>query len=227
MFGHSGAPCAPREISTSGTGNRFRSAAFPAAWLALLPAWWLSAGTAEAASYPPALGCSITATADGGDIQVQGMGFRAGAPVRVTAAGRGARTVADSAGSFQARLPARSLPSGTALTAAGPGCTVRTVVANLPLCTGKTQTPPCGLPPGGPGSGSQPPPVLPDDPTASAIPVVPLAHVPSHLFLGLAGAVLLAGAGLTGLTGRWGHRAEGRPSRGASVSGAAPVPDSL
>lgn len=220
MFGHSGVRCAPREIS--GAGNRFRSGAFPAAaCLALLPAWWLSAGTAEAASYPPALGCAITATAGNGGVQVQGIGFQAGAPVRVAAAGRDARVVADSAGSFQARLPARALPSATALTAAGPGCTVRTVVANPLACTGKT---PC---PRGPGSGSQPP-VLPKDPTAVAIPVVPLAHVPSRLFLGLAGAVLLAGAALTGLTGRWGHRAESRPSPGASVSGIVPLaPDSL
>lgn len=228
MFGHSGVPCAPRGIHQSGAGIRVRSGAFPAAaCLALLPAWWLTGGTAEAASYPPALGCAVTAVSGSDGAQVQGMGFRGGAPVRITVAGHASRAVADSAGSFQARLPVGPLPSGTVLTAADMGCAVRTVVANLPPCAGKTQIPPCMSPPSKQGSGSQPT-VLPSDPVAAAIPVVQLAHVPSHLFLGLAGAVLLAGAALTGLIGRWGHRAEGRPSRGASVSGVGPLaPDSL
>ncbi|HST46806.1 hypothetical protein [Jatrophihabitans sp.] len=198
---------------------RLRSGAFPASlfgFLALLSAWWLPAGTAHAASYPPALGCAVTGTAGEGGVQVQGIGFRAGSPVRISAGRQGIRTIADPAGSFEAWLPARLPAAGTALTATGPGCTAHGVVNKNPSSQ-PGESPPPSQP------GSRPGPVPSSEPTAVAIPVVPLTHVPSQLFLGLAGAVLLTGAALTGLTGRWGHRAESRPSAGTSVSGTVPV----
>jgi hypothetical protein len=212
--------------------------------LALLSAWWLPAGQAQAASYPPALGCAVTGTAGSGGAWVQGMGFRAGSPVRISAGGATVSTTADPAGSFQAWLPARTPATGTALTATGPGCTARSFLAfeNPPSQPGGSVTPPGSgkgpTGPTGPGKGgtghpapsppgSRPQPVLPSDPGAVAIPVVAPAHLPSQLFLGLAGAVLLTGAALTGLTGRWGYRAESRPAPGTSVSGTVPVtPDS-
>src|SRR3954454_16478036 len=120
MFGPSGVPCAPWQAKR-GAGVRLRSGAFPASvfgFLALLSAWWLPAGAAQATSYPPALGCAVAGTAGSGGVQVQGMGFRAGSVVRISAGGAAVRTVADPAGSFEAWLPA----AGTALTATGPGC---------------------------------------------------------------------------------------------------------
>jgi len=251
MFGPSGVPCAPWKCSTSGAGRRLRSGVFPASalgCLALLSGWWLPAGIAQAVSYPPTLGCAVTgtATAGSGGVRVQGMGFRAGSPVRISAGGRGTRAVADPAGSFEAWLPARALPAGTAVIATGPGCTARSLLAieNPPSSPGEPGSPsgPAGSPggpskPAGPGKGStghpapgQPgtQPGQPGDPGAAAIPVIPPAHLPSQLFLGLAGAVLLTGAALTGLTGRWGYRAEPRPSGGASVSSSVPTtPDSM
>ncbi len=214
MFGPSGVPCAPWQ-ETSGAGRRLRSGAFSASaigCLTLLSAWWLPAGTAQAASYPPSLDCAVTGTVGSGGIRVQGIGFLAGSTVRISAGGRPSRTVADATGSFQAWLPARLPTAGTALTAAGSGCTAHGLAAKDPSSK-PGETPPAGPPDS----------VPPGEQVAVAIPVVSLKHVPSQLFLGLAGAVLLTGAALTGLTGRWGHRAEGRPSSETSVSGSGPV----
>jgi hypothetical protein len=173
--------------------------------LMLLCGWWLPAGSAQAASYPPALGCAVSATTPaGGPIQVHGMGFTAGSRVLVSVAGRrlGA-PVADPAGSFEASWSVKGLPPGGALVAADAGCSA----------TGPGQQDP-----------AEPvPPALPRDPIASAIPAVALTGLPPQMFLGLAGAVLLAGAALTGLVGRLGHRSEGRPTAASSVSGTVPA----
>jgi len=198
---------------------RLRSHAFPTAafgLLALLSTWWLPADAALAASYPPTLGCAVTGSVTSGGIEVQGVGFRTGSQVRISAAGSVVRAIADATGGFETWLPARTAAAGSALTATGPGCTAHGSAA------GDSSTQPGKSPfPGQPGS--PPGSIPPNAAIAAQIPVVPLSHVPSRLFLGLAGAVLLAGAALTGLTGRWGHRAEGRPSPGASVSGSVPV----
>ena len=50
-----------------------------------------------------------------------------------------------------------------------------------------------------------------------------LTGLPPQLFLGVAGAVLLAGAALTGLTGRLGHRTEGRGSTATAAAGSLPT----
>ncbi len=211
MCGLWGVPGTPSQPCSSGAGHRSRSRPFPAralsgtalAGLVLLSAW-LPAGTAEAASYPPALGCAVEASAAAGTgVTVHGMGFRAGSPVLVSIAGRRAgRTVADSAGSFAVAWPLPTLPAGGTLRAAGPGCsaTGRLTIEDRP-----------GTP------------LPPREPSVTAIPVARLTGLPPQLFLGLAGAVLLAGAALTGLAGRLGHRAEGRSSSATTAAGRLPA----
>lgn len=207
MCGPTGVPSTPTQLCVSGAGNRSRSRALSGTaltGLAILSTWWLPLTTAQAASYPPALGCAVSGTAAAGSsvLTVHGMGFRAGSRVSVSVAGhRAGRAVADSAGSFQAAWPVVAVTPESTLRATGPGCsaTGRLVV--------ETQRP---LPP--------------SEPTITAIPVARLTGLPPQLFLGLAGAVLLAGAALTGLTGRLGHRAEGRSSGGTAVAGLVPAP---
>ena len=239
MFGPSGVPCAPWQ-EKSGAGRRLRSGAFSASafgCLALLSAWWFPAGAAQAASYPPSLGCAVTGTADSGGIRVQGIGFQAGSVVRISAGGRRSRTVADApapsrpgcppgfrlrhradrdrlrlhrSGRWQRRIPRLLRVNREAPRPGGQPGALETGRA------GQGQHGPSGAGPAGPSRRCS-------RAGAAAIPVDLAGHVPSQLFLGLAGAVLLTGAALTGLTGRWGHRAEARPSRGASVSGTEPV----
>jgi hypothetical protein len=152
---------------------------------------------------------SGTAAAGSSVLTVSGMGFRAGSSVLVSLAGHSSgRTVADSAGSFQAAWPVTAVLPGSMLRAAGPGCSA----------TGQlTVQDRSGDP-----AGRQPMP--PSEPSITAIPVARLTGLPPQLFLGLAGAVLLAGTALTGLTGRLGHRSEGRNSVATSVSGLMSVP---
>lgn len=205
MCGLSGVPSTPSQLCASGPGHRSRFRAISGTALTglVLLSAWLPAGTAEAASYPPALGCAVEGTAAAGTgVTVHGMGFRAGSPVSISIAGRRTgRTVADSAGSFEAAWPISAVPPGSTLRAAGPGCsaTGRLTIEDRP---------------GGP-----PRPL----PTTTAIPVARLTGLPPQLFLGLAGAVLLAGAALTGLTGRLGHRAEGRNSTATAAAGRLPA----
>lgn len=219
MCGRSGVPSTPSQVCPSGAGSRSRFrpfAAIAATGLALLSAWWLPIGSAQAASYPPALGCAVAGTAvsaapvsgsatpGSSVLTVHGMGFRAGSPVLVSLAGRRTgRTVADSAGSFEAAWPiAAAQPGSSALRAAGPDCwatgplTVQVSVGRQPL--------------------------PPSEQSITAVPVARLTGLPPQLFLGVAGAVLLAGAALTGLTGRLGHRAEGRNTVATSAAGLLP-----
>lgn len=239
MCGPTGVPSTPTQLCASGAGNRSRFRAFavrarsaptlparalparalPAralsgtavAGLVLLSAWWLPAGTARAASYPPALGCAVAGTvavspaAAGQVATVHGMGFRAGSAVLVSIGGHGTdRTVAESAGSFEAAWPITISSPGSTLQASGPGCSVtgRLTIQDQP---------------------GRPEPVPPSEPSITAIPVARLTGLPPQLFLGLAGAVLLAGAALTGLTGRLGHRTEGRSSGATSAAGRLPT----
>lgn len=168
-------------------------------------------GSAEAASYPPRPGCAVTglASAGSGLLQVSGTGFDAGSRVLVSLAGRSAGAVrADTAGSFQATWPVEAWTAGTRITAADAGCS-----ATAALKAGQP----------GPAKPPEPaPPARRAEPAAAVIPAVALTGVPRRLFLGLAGAVLLAGTALTGLAGRLGHRSERPPTSDASVAGALP-----
>ncbi|MDQ1722239.1 MAG: hypothetical protein QOI26_1973, partial [Pseudonocardiales bacterium] len=76
--------------------------------LLLLSTWWFTAGSAQALSYPPSIGCAVwgSAPAGAGVLRVQGMGFLAGSRVQLTVAGqRTGGAVADQAGSFEASWP--------------------------------------------------------------------------------------------------------------------------
>lgn len=227
----------------------------------LLAGWWLSAASALAApSYPPAIGCAVSGSAQAGVVQVRGMGFRAGSAVLVSVAGsRTGRAVTDRAGSFEARWQIADLTSGTRVTATDASCTVTSLLsienqqpgqgnagrgnaglgnAGLPPAASGggpaiPQPTPAGPAkpakprpaPAAPGPATRPepaPPARPSDPVPAAIPAIPLTGLPPQLFLGLAGAVLLAGAALTGLTGRLGHRGERRPCP-ASASNTLPA----
>ena len=214
----------------------------------LLSNWWGMAGSAGAASYPPALGCGVSglAAAGSGVVSVRRVGFAAGAQVLVSVAGRSTGTVrADPAGSFHASWLVGTPAAGATVTAADAECaaTGELTIENEQANAGDSV-----LPPGTPGRGSAagqpgpavpakhpgthpsaaptspepPPPARRADPAAAAIPSVPLTGLPPQLFLGLAGAVMLAGAALTGLTGRLGHRGH-RPA-GSEISIASPQP---
>lgn len=219
--------------------------------LALLAGWWFTPGSALARSYPPAIGCAVSGAASvgAGVLEVRGMGFRAGSAVLVSVAGSPAgRAVADRAGSFEATWLIGHLTSGATLTAADASCTATSAVSieNQPPQQGDSV-----LPPVAPGAGSatgkptppspakpgkaRPAPALPaptarthptppalrGDPVAVAIPSIPVTGLAPQFFLGLAGALLLAGAALTGLTGRLGHRGERRPTAPSTVSSTA------
>jgi hypothetical protein len=224
--------------------------------LVLLAGWWLTAGSALAASYPPAMGCAVSgnAPAGAGVLEVRGMGFRAGSAVLVSVAGsRAGRAVADRAGSFEAGWLIAGLTSGATVTATDASCTVTSV---LSIENHQSEQGNIALPPVAPGGGTAPgpatppkpakpakpakprpapalpgpatrpepaPPARPSDPVAAAIPSIPLTGLPPQLFLGLAGALLLAGVGLTGLTGRLGHRGKRRPAPTSSVSSTLPA----
>jgi hypothetical protein len=150
----------------------------------------------------------VSPAAAGQVATVRGMGFRAGSPVSVSGIGHGTgRTVADSAGSFEAVWPIPAGSPGSTLRATGPGCsaTGRLTIEDQPV---------------------RPQPLPPSETSVIAIPVARLTGLPPQLFLGVAGAVLLAGAALTGLTGRLGHRAEGRSSTATAAAGRLPTPGS-
>lgn len=259
MRGPSGVKSTPRLVLQYGTGDGSRLRAFSrpvTGSLVLLAGWWLTAGSAFAASYPPAMGCAVSgnAPAGAGVLEVRGMGFRAGSAVLVSVAGlRAGRAVADRAGSFEAGWLIAGLTSGATVTATDASCTVTSVLSieNHQSGQGNTALPPAT--PGGssapgpatptkpakpakpakprpapvlPGPGSRPepaPPARQSDPVAAAIPSIPLTGLPPQLFLGLAGALLLAGVGLTGLTGRLGHRGERRPAPPSAVSSTLPA----
>ncbi|HEY0167141.1 MAG TPA: hypothetical protein VGB75_08875 [Jatrophihabitans sp.] len=181
----------------------------------LLTSWWSLTSAALARSYPPALGCVVlaNASADGKVLDVRGMGFRAGATVLVSVAGRRAGgAVADPAGSFEAAWPVAGLRPGATVAAADGACAVTSVLSAHNQPSLRSEIPP-------------PPPAatLRGNPVLAVIPLIPLTGLPPHLFLGLAGALLLAGVALTGLTGRWGHRSERRPAAGSSASSALPL----
>ncbi len=216
--------------------------------LVVLAGWWFTAGSALARSYPPAIGCAVAgvAPAGAGVLEVRGMGFRAGSAVLVSVAGSPAgRVVADRAGSFQASWLIGHLTSGATLTAADASCTVTSALSieNYPPQQG--QSPPQPAAPGAgsatgkptPTSPAKPgkarpapavpapttrthptPPALRGDPVAVAIPSIPVTGLAPQFFLGLAGALLLAGTALTGLAGRLGHRREHRPAATGTVS---------
>lgn len=211
----------------------------------LLPAWWGTAGSAQAASYPPALSCEVSGFAQAGSavLQVRGTGFGAGAAVQVSLDGRSTGTIrADAAGSFAASWVAGGLLPGATVTAAEAGCsaTGALVIENGQAGSGNPALPPTVGTGVGSGAGqrkptapakrpkarpsvsvARPQPVPPSrlaDPAAVAIPSIPLTGLPPQLFLGLAGAVMLAGVALTGLTGRLGHRREGQPPPAGSAS---------
>lgn len=221
--------------------------------LALLAGWWFPAGSALARSYPPAIGCAVSgaAPAGGGILEVRGMGFRAGSAVLVSVAGSPAgRAVADRAGSFEASWLIGHLTSGATLTAADASCTVTGALSieNQPPRQGQSPSSPAA-----PGAGSATgkptptspakpgklrpapavpapiarahptPPALRGEPVAVTIPSIPVTGLAPQFFLGLAGALLLAGTALTGLAGRLGHRGERRPAATGTVSGTLPV----
>ncbi|MEO6503122.1 MAG: hypothetical protein ABIQ09_14595 [Jatrophihabitantaceae bacterium] len=196
-----------------------------------------------------------SAPAAAGVIQVRGMGFRAGSRVVVSVAGRPAGgAVADPAGSFEASWFLPDLTPSATVTATDASCTVTSVlvIANQPPLQDETSLPPSAsgggsavrqpipagpakpgktrpAPTARPGPAPQPepaPPARASDPVAAVIPSIPLTRLPPQTFLGLAGALLLAGVALTGLTGRWGHRGERRTvasSGTSSVSSTLPV----
>lgn len=209
----------PTSVIEYGAGSRprFRACLVPAlGGLVLLSSWWSLPGSADAASYPPSLGCAVSASAGSGVLQVRGTGFDAGSRVLISVDGRGAGAIrADAAGSFQgawtvgpglirAGLSDVRAPAAT-VTASDARCSATGRLAvEKPPKTGRE-----------PSDGRT-------DPAATAIPAVPVTRMPPQLFLGLAGAVLLAGTALTGLTGRLGHRDESRPAPGSSVTSAQP-----
>ena len=210
----------PRRDHQYGAVTRSRTRAFlvPVGVLVLLSAWWCMAGSAGAASYPPRPGCAVSgvAVAGAGQVQVRGTGFGAGARVLVRLAGRSSGVTADAAGSFQASWRIHALAAGATVTAADAGCSAAGTLVDEPTGSGA---------PGGTGPRTLPPSQR-GDPEATAIPSIPVTGLPPQLFLGLAGALLLAGAGLTGLTGRLGHRGEVRPASDTSVARTLPrTPD--
>jgi hypothetical protein len=200
----------------------------------LLSEWWSMAGSAGAASYPPALGCGVSglASANSAVVQVRGVGFAAGSVVLVSVAGQSTgATRTDAAGSFGASWPLDTPAAGAPVTAADAECsaTATLTIENQPLPLGKSALPPIASGSGsvaGPGGPATPahhprthpspaptspeplPPARRGDPARVAIPSVPLTGLPPQLFLGLAAAVLVAGAAATGLTGRLGHRGQ-------------------
>jgi hypothetical protein len=199
----------PRRASDHGTETRSRSRAFLLPLLGglmLLMFWSNMTSSAAAGSYPPALGCAVSGVASAGSglLEVRGTGFGAGARVVVGVAGRQTGTAsADAAGSFQASWLTGKLIAGAAVSATDAGCaaTGPLTIGNPPISISNS-----GKPPAPPATRPEPPPAA--EPTAAAIPSIRLTGLPPHLFLGLAGAVLLAGTALTGLAGRLGHRAE-------------------
>lgn len=142
--------------------------------------WCDMAAPAQALSYPPRIGCFVAGSQspDAGVLQVQGAGFGPGQLVRIGVDGRAlSHAIADGSGSFAASLELDGLAS--TVTATDPTCAVTSPLAR------------------------------PKDPTSkgdSAVPYVPLTGLAPQLFLGVAGALLLAGTALTGLTGRIGRR---------------------
>jgi hypothetical protein len=211
--------------------------------LVALGNWWSAAVSAEAASYPPALGCAVSgyASFDSGMVTVRGIGFLAGSRVLVSVDGRNTGAVrADDAGSFQVSWLLDAPTAGATITASDAGCSTdgALVIENQQQSSGDSSLLPNAP---GPGSAARPPssatparhgraypsvvptsaeslpPALGADPELAAIPSVPLTGLPRHLFLGLAGAVLLAGVALTGLTGRLGYRGK-RPTGPSMVS---------
>jgi hypothetical protein len=218
--------------------------------LVLLSGWWGMAGSAGAASYPPAyppaLGCEVSGLASPGSglLHLRGTGFGAGSLVLVGVAGRSTGAIrADTAGSFQTSWPAGTLQAGATVTAADAGCSATSALAieNQQDVSGNSGLPPTTPGPGPtavqpgpakrakhhpPASPTNPEPVPPTrqaDPAVAAIPSVPLTGLPPQLFLGLAGAVMLAGVALTGLTGRLGHRSERPPVSETSVASPYPM----
>jgi hypothetical protein len=229
----------------------------------LLSQWWGMAGTARAASYPPALGCGVSglASAGSGVLSVRGVGFAAGSRVLVSVAGRSTGAVrADAAGSFQASWFEPSWQVGTPAAGATVAASAVECSATGPLAIEIPPEPSSDSPllptvpsrgsgSGQPGQHSQPGPTVPatpaqqpgtrpsagptrpepvppprrPEPAVAAIPSVPLTGLPPQLFLGLAGAVLLGGAALTGLTGRLGHRRNRSNSSGISVASSHPM----
>lgn len=279
MSGSLGIRSMPSHGRKHGADTRSRLHAFSrsfAAGLLLLASWcltaWLPAGSALAASYPPALGCAVAGSATAGAgavtgavtgvVTVRGMGFRAGSRVQVSVAGRRAGgVIADPAGSFETAWPVGALASGMTVTATGVSCTVTSMLAienqqppqggSLLPPPASSSGPPAGQPvpaqpatpikPAQPITPAQPakpakarpapgpimgpvpaPPARVGDPVATAIPSIPLTGLPPQLFLGVAGALLLAGAALTGLTGRLGHRGERRPAVPNPISSTLP-----
>jgi hypothetical protein len=203
--------------------------------LMLLSNWWAMAA-AGAASYPPALGCGVSGVASAGSVlSVRGIGFGAGSRVLVSVDGRSTGTVrADPAGSFDAFFSA-SWPGGTpaagaTVTASAAECSATgglTIenpqddmgnpglpstgpgpgsAAGQPGAAAATKHPETRRPPASPANPEPVPPARQPEPIAAAIPSIPVTGLPPQLFLGLAGAVMLAGAAMTGLTGRLGHR---------------------
>jgi len=214
--------------------------------LTLLTGWWFTAGSAQALSYPPSIGCAVlgSAPAGGGVLQVHAMGFRAGSRVQVRVAGRSAGSaVADAAGSFAASWSIGAPAAGLTVTAVNAGCAATSLIAIENQQAGTGESPLPQKPPGSGGAGGKPspggaggpskdhpgpatspePPPLRGDPAATAIPAVPLTGIAPQTFLGLAGAVLLAGAALTGLAGRLGHRSERRPPPASSICATSPA----
>jgi hypothetical protein len=219
----------------------------------LLSGWGNMAGSAEAASYPPALGCAVSGVASAGSglLQVRGTGFGAGSRVVVGVDGQHTGAVtADAAGSFQASWLAGALVTGATVTASDAGCstTGTLVIENGQEGAGDSPLPPATSGPGsavgqpgpaGPAnrrkvhpapSPTHPeptPPARQAGPPAAAIPSIPsipLTGLPPQLVLGLTATVLLTGAALTGLVGRLGHRSEHPARPDLSRASAPPTP---
>ena len=243
----------PKRVTEHGAETRSRSRAFlvpVSGGLVLLSCCWNLAGLAGAASYPPALGCAVSGVASAGSglLQVQGTGFAAGSRVVVGVNGRSTGAVtADAAGSFRASWLTGGLAAGATVTAADAGCSTTGMLAieNQQDGTGGSPLPPASGPGAGqpgptapakgrkahpapsPASPKPAPPARPAGPPAAAIPSipsVPLTGLPPQLVLGLAATVLLAGAALTGLVGRLGHRSEHPVRSDLSMVSAPPTP---
>jgi hypothetical protein len=204
------------------------------------------AGSAAAASYPPALGCGVSglASAGSGVLQVRGVGFSAGSRVLIRVAGATAgATRADAAGSFEGSWLIAPPAAGATVTAADRGCLAIGALAieNQQPSSGQSGLPPIAPGPGPTAGKSAPaqrprphpsasptrpepmPPARQADPAAAVIPSIPLTSLPPQLFLGLAGAVMVAGAALTGLTGRLGHRGHRTPRSESAVARRRPI----